>query len=255
MFFQSTFFFIRPSIVIQDGRKKTCLSPHNQMSILLSSSDVPMPMPDFGLLTPSNARISDNHCGVMFQPVREDPFPTIDSAGLRDLISNYPFYGFDSLIIVDARFDYEYAGGHISRSVNVRSVADMQMLFTQFRDHFACVVFHCEFSTNRGPNLMQQFREYDRQENGSRYPFLDYPTIYLLQGGYSQFFEECPDLCDGGYVPMHDPRFVGNGDLKRCHSSYAASGLRERRQRQRSRCARSERAPAPARNYQPQKRS
>lgn len=214
-------------------------------------------MPDFGLLTQTDACICDDHSLPIFQPLGEDPFPVIDCAGLRDLINNYPFYGFDSLIIADARFDYEYTGGHISRSVNVRSATDMENLFNQFRDRFACVVFHCEFSTNRGPNLMQQFREYDRRENIGRYPLLDYPTIYLLQGGYSLFFEECPDLCDGGYIPMRDPRFIRNGELKRSHSVYAANGLRERRQRQRSRLTRCVPATVPKHQKQtlPEKRA
>jgi M-phase inducer tyrosine phosphatase len=204
------------------------------MSILLSPSDVPIPMPDFDLLTRPNICISDSPVRSMLHPADEDPFPAIDSARLRDLISNHSFYGFDNVVIVDARFDYEYSGGHIHRSINVRSMADMETLFAQFRDRYVCLIFHCEFSTNRGPGLMQQFREYDRRENSERYPLLNYPTIYLLHGGYSVFFEECPDLCDGGYVPMHDPRFVRNGDLRRSHSRHGANGLRKRRQRQKS---------------------
>jgi hypothetical protein len=214
------------------------------MSLVCSPSEVPLPTPDFGLLAHTAMCVSGNAIQPLLQPLDDttNPFPSIDSAGLRDLIRNYAFYGFESLVIVDARFDYEYAGGHISGSVNVRSKADMERLFAQFRGRSACVVFHCEFSANRGPALMRHFREHDRRENIERYPFLDYPTIYLLEGGYSLFFEECPHLCDGGYVPMRDPRFIQNGELKRSHSAY---GLRERRPRQRSRRAKSEQLTAP----------
>jgi M-phase inducer tyrosine phosphatase len=146
---------------------------------------------------------------------------------MRDLIANHIFYGFETLLIVDARFEYEHEGGHIKKSKNVRSMAQMTSMFDQFRGCEVCVVFHCEFSQNRGPNLMQRFRDHDRRENIDRYPTLDYPTIYLLQGGYCQFFEDCPDLCDGGYVRMRDPCFVSSGELKRSHSVYASGGLCE----------------------------
>jgi M-phase inducer tyrosine phosphatase len=163
----------------------------------------------------------------MSQPADDGPFPNVNSVQLRDLIANYIFYGYSALLIIDARFDYEHAGGHIKESQNIRSVAQMKRLFEQFRDCNVCVVFHCEFSQNRGPNLMHRFRDHDRLENIARYPTLDYPTIYLLQGGYSRFFEECPDLCDGGYVPMREARFVRSGALMRSHSRYASDGLCE----------------------------
>jgi M-phase inducer tyrosine phosphatase len=147
-------------------------------------------------------------------------------------------YGFDTLIVIDARFEYEYLGGHIAKSMNVRSPADMKIMFDEFRDCCACVVFHCEFSQNRGPTLMQQFREHDRKENVLQYPFLDYPTIYLLQGGYCRFYSECRDLCVGGYVPMRDARFVRSGELRRSYAKYTAEGLNEtRRRRAMSDCA------------------
>jgi M-phase inducer tyrosine phosphatase len=149
----------------------------------------------------------------------------LNSAQMRDLIENYGIYGFSLLLIVDARFGYEHDGGHIKKSQNIRSLAQMQILFQEFRDCEACVVFHCEFSQKRGPNLMHRFRDHDRCANSNRYPKLNYPTIYLLQGGYSKFFGDCPDLCEGGYVSMCDPRFTKNGELKRSYSLYAAGGL------------------------------
>jgi hypothetical protein len=36
---------------------------------------------------------------------------------------------FHWLLITDARFEYEYAGGHIARAINVTSVAGMKRLF------------------------------------------------------------------------------------------------------------------------------
>jgi M-phase inducer tyrosine phosphatase len=132
---------------------------------------------------------------------------------------------FDDLFILDARYEYEYRGGHIQTSKNVRSVAQMQLFFEHFWECRAWIVFHCEFSKNRGPTLMQHFRELDRRRNLKRYPELDFPNIFLLRGGYKQFYEECPDLCDGGYVRMLDESFERSGELSRSASLYLAGGL------------------------------
>jgi hypothetical protein len=216
------------------------------MRLSLPSFKGVIPLPDLEF----NASEEPFHCGgavpVLSQPSNPDPFPLLNSRQLRDLIANHRLYGFELLLIVDARFEYEHVGGHIRTSQNVRSMGQMTTLFEEFRHCAACVVFHCEFSQRRGPNLMHRFRDHDRLKNIDRYPTLDYPAIYLLQGGYCQFFEDCPDLCDGGYVPMCEPRFVKSGELKRSHSMYASGGLWEGGHRLRLRRALSDGGALPA---------
>lgn len=38
-------------------------------------------------------------------------------------------------------------------------------------------------------------REEDRNRNQSDYPFLHYPEIYILEGGYKKFFEQFARMC------------------------------------------------------------
>ncbi len=40
------------------------------------------------------------------------------------------------------------------------------------------------------PVRMQHFRNVDRKNN--EYPHVDYPEIYLLKGGFKQFFQDWP---------------------------------------------------------------
>ena len=47
-------------------------------------------------------------------------------------------------------------------------------------------IFHCEFSSERGPNMYQVFRKLDRKRN--TYPKLDWPEIYLLKGSFTLQF-------------------------------------------------------------------
>ncbi|XP_051983238.1 cell division cycle 25 homolog d isoform X2 [Xyrauchen texanus] len=70
------------------------------------------------------------------------------------------------------------------------------------------IVFHCEFSSERGPHLCQYLRRLDRCLNAQVYPNLHYPELYLLLGGYKHFHTCYPDLCDPcGYVPMRHRDF------------------------------------------------
>ncbi|XP_067114946.1 cell division cycle 25 homolog d [Osmerus mordax] len=65
------------------------------------------------------------------------------------------------------------------------------------------IVFHCEFSTERGPRLCGYLRELDRVLHSSVYPLLFYPEVYLLDQGYKHFYCCHTDLCEPrGYVPM-----------------------------------------------------
>lgn len=53
---------------------------------------------------------------------------------------------------------------------------------------------------------MREIRERDRMMNKHAYPSLFYPEIYLLEGGYKQFYEQFAEFCSPqGYLPMlHD---------------------------------------------------
>ena len=51
------------------------------------------------------------------------------------------------------------------------------------------LIFHCEFSSERGPKLSRFLRSQDRMMNKDCYPYLHYPELYLLDGGYKVYFE------------------------------------------------------------------
>lgn len=54
------------------------------------------------------------------------------------------------------------------------------------------IIFHCEFSIERGPRMLNHLRKIDRDLNMHRYPVLNYPEIYLLGDGYSKFYVGSP---------------------------------------------------------------
>lgn len=62
----------------------------------------------------------------------------------------------DRYYIVDCRYPYEYNGGHIKNAINIH---DSNRIIQKFMTGFASellrqrvvIVFHCEFSQERGP--------------------------------------------------------------------------------------------------------
>uniref|UniRef100_A0A2A4J0D0 protein-tyrosine-phosphatase n=1 Tax=Heliothis virescens TaxID=7102 RepID=A0A2A4J0D0_HELVI len=125
----------------------------------------------------------------------------------------------DDFQIIDCRYPYEFEGGHIVDAVNYYTHAHIEALLdrpantTDATDSpsgktgRSILVFHCEFSLERGPKLSRYLRATDRNRHRSHYPALRHPETYLLRGGYSAFHRRHPALCaPAGYTPMRDPR-------------------------------------------------
>eukprot|EP01084_Bolivina_argentea_P030823 57064_1 len=101
---------------------------------------------------------------------------------------------FDYFVIIDCRYEYEYLGGHINGAINVSDKLLTELLFKSnmniknIQSQRIAWIFHCEYSKHRGPQTCKYFRKLDRQENEYRYPFVSYPHVYVLQGGYKKFW-------------------------------------------------------------------
>jgi len=54
------------------------------------------------------------------------------------------------------------------------------------------IIFHCEFSQKRGPRAHRLLRKRDREINFKNFPHVDYPEVYLLDGGYCNFYPQYP---------------------------------------------------------------
>eukprot|EP01114_Cavostelium_apophysatum_P019131 TRINITY_DN6074_c0_g1_i1.p2 TRINITY_DN6074_c0_g1~~TRINITY_DN6074_c0_g1_i1.p2 ORF type:complete len:686 (-),score=142.23 TRINITY_DN6074_c0_g1_i1:49-2106(-) len=111
--------------------------------------------------------------------------------------------------IIDCRFEYEFEGGHIKNAININSIGDLDGMFFQSpKDGKIALLFHCEFSSQRGPNMCRYLRKKDREIHLDTYPKLYYPEVYVIEGGYKKFYEAYPQLCEPiEYVTMLDVRF------------------------------------------------
>jgi M-phase inducer tyrosine phosphatase len=206
-------------------------------------SDYWQPAPSF--FSPTKSRIarlplqrSPNHSSPRATYWRDDGstndqiIPTLPLTGripritpdtLADLLNGTYHEFVENFFVIDCRYPYEYDGGHINGAVNVKSPDELFNSFFEERFSNAVLVFHCEFSQNRGPEIAGLFREIDRDKNKLVYPALFYPNVYILDGGYREFFADHPELCDGGYTPMLDDTHRTNGDLGKATTAFRKS--------------------------------
>ena len=126
----------------------------------------------------------------------------------------------DEYFILDCRYPYEYEGGHIPGALNIWSRDSLLEQFFSSPKYTSSsrrriIIFHCEFSSQRAPNMYASLslsrsfsclhlspilscfrsrfmRELDRKKNGMAFPKLYYPELYLLDGGYKAFYEQFP---------------------------------------------------------------
>jgi len=104
--------------------------------------------------------------------------------------------------VFDCRYGYEYHGGHIRGAIHALSLEDVEaVVFSQGQlalSSRAALIFHCEFSQERAPNMIARLRRSAREHR------VLLPQMYIMKGGYHEFFGKRPDLCEPQfYVPMH----------------------------------------------------
>nr|XP_036850067.1 M-phase inducer phosphatase 1 isoform X3 [Manis javanica] len=136
-------------------------------------------------------------------------------------------------VVIDCRYPYEYEGGHIKGAVNLHMEEEVEDFLLKkpivpTDGKRVIVVFHCEFSSERGPRMCRYVRERDRL--GNEYPRLHYPELYVLKGGYKEFFLKCQSHCEPpSYRPMYHEDF--REDLKKFRTkSRTWAGERSKRE-------------------------
>ncbi|XP_030371520.1 M-phase inducer phosphatase [Scaptodrosophila lebanonensis] len=155
-------------------------------------------------------------------PGRHSDLKSISSATVARLLRGDFDQQVASYRIIDCRYPYEFEGGHIEGAKNLYTHEQIleeflttQQTEMQQQQNAASgnkrniIIFHCEFSSERGPKMSRFLRKLDRERNTNAYPALHYPEIYLLHNGYKDFFETHADLCQPhSYRPMLEPAYT-----------------------------------------------
>jgi M-phase inducer tyrosine phosphatase len=194
----------RPSNPLIRPRKQF----RRSLSMFESPGDVMKPKDEVG---PSNLHtvmdIDEVHQPVLphfFQEGQPDSIPRITKDTFLQVLDGCFDTCYDQRMVVDCRFEYEFEGGHIDGAVNYN---DKELLTSQLFETSlpgkTLLIFHCEYSAHRAPIMARHVRQHDRATNAEHYPRLTYPEVYILQGGYSDFFKQEPSRCfPQNYVEM-----------------------------------------------------
>ncbi|KAJ5077261.1 cdc25-like protein phosphatase twine-related [Anaeramoeba ignava] len=140
---------------------------------------------------------------------KEEPseLPTISPQTLLKVLNSPKSFNFDYIFVIDCRFSFEYEAGHIKGAKNWNDPFKIiTNLFSEQIYENACLILHCEFSKNRAPSMFHFIRQIDHKCNP--YPKLFYPQMYILGGGFRNFFKmskENKEFCHPKeYLKMRD---------------------------------------------------
>ncbi|KAI2776159.1 Rhodanese-like protein [Daldinia loculata] len=133
-----------------------------------------------------------------------DSIPRISRDTFLDVLDGKFNDIYTQKMVIDCRFEYEYDGGHIDAAINYNDKELLaKHLFENPMDGKTLLIFHCEYSACRAPMMARHIRASDRMVNAEYYPRLTYPEVYILDGGYSEFFIENRERCyPQAYVEM-----------------------------------------------------
>ncbi|KAF2101603.1 mitotic inducer phosphatase cdc25 [Rhizodiscina lignyota] len=139
-----------------------------------------------------------------FMPVdRNDGIPRITQETMLQVLDGQYNSHFDNIKVVDCRFEYEFNGGHINGAVNHNDKEGLAQALFQQGPSRTLLLLHCEFSVHRAPLMAEHVRRHDRRVNEASYPKLNYPELYVLDGGYNAFYRNHRTRCfPQNYVEM-----------------------------------------------------
>ncbi|CAD8126018.1 unnamed protein product [Paramecium sonneborni] len=110
------------------------------------------------------------------------------------------------LVLYDCRYLYEFQGGHIKGAIHMNhSMSLFEELFSVANKTNKIIVLYCEYSVKRSLERYFEIRKLDRNTN--QYPQLTYNNLYLLSQGYSEFYKNFPQMCNGCYIQMNDTQY------------------------------------------------
>lgn len=173
-------------------------------SIVVNENASPSPRTP---ITEYNSVFNMKDCPIKTFNVKEDQFKRMDPETLCKIMDGIYSGLYERYLIIDCRFEYEFNGGHIEGAININSTETLEeTLFSNVPvNERVLLIFHCEYSSHRGPRMAMHLRNIDRKRNINRYPYLHYPDIAILSGGYSLFFSQFNMRCyPQKYVEMND---------------------------------------------------
>ena len=86
-------------------------------------------------------------------PGKHDDLKSISTETMSDVLDGKYSKELGDVTIVDCRYPYEFEGGHIKGAVNMYTKDAVNSLLQKPSDKRHVIIFHCEFSSERGPKM------------------------------------------------------------------------------------------------------
>jgi hypothetical protein len=100
--------------------------------------------------------------------------------------------------VVDARWDLEYAGGHVRGALNCHyQLPEVAKFYAAHYDPTTLFVAHCEWSLFRGSHVAYHLMQCHANGPHAAQPLF----VVVLHDGFSQFYPRYPHFCEDEYSP------------------------------------------------------
>ena len=129
---------------------------------------------------------------------------------MRNEIQLHNFPNGVKVVFIDCRFAYEFNAGHINSAYNLLTFEDLISIFNSERDDDAILIFHCELTIDRSVKWAYIFRNYDRYCSWLHFPQLAYPNLYLLKGGFREFYNCATSSFENNCSSSQGSNFTSN---------------------------------------------
>lgn len=190
----------------------------NAKDVLNEEAD-DIPSSPSGVFEDQEPILARKDCPIKSFTIDQDPLRRITRETLCEILDGKHSDLYDRHMVIDCRFEYEYAGGHIDGAININTRDHLEeTLISNISSNpeKTLLIFHCEYSAHRGPLMAMHLRQLDREVNMNRYPILNYPDIAILDGGYSHFFKMYNSRCfPPKYVAMKDDETACEREMDR----------------------------------------
>jgi rhodanese-related sulfurtransferase len=130
-----------------------------------------------------------------------EPFERIPSDRLATILTKSPSPDsqWQTSLVIDARSDLEYTGGHIHGAINCHDeYSDVARLYVNHYRPNILFIFHGEHSHHRGPTAARLFIDIHQKSQYSSQPLF----VVVLDQGFSEFYSRHTALCDSEYWPF-----------------------------------------------------
>ena len=110
--------------------------------------------------------------------------------------------------IIDCRYPFEHKKGHLNGAENIWNEKKLFEKYPVDNRSYTCpfiLLFYCEYSTKRAPEMAMKLREADIQY--SVQGELVYNNIFVIDKGMKGLFRHLRSYCFGEYIEMKDKEF------------------------------------------------